>query len=301
MSAAPDIDYQRKTEVLLEALPYLQRFRGAIFVAKFGGSFVDSREARLAVALDLTFLAVAGIRVVVVHGGGKAINRAMEEAQLKPEFRNGLRVTDAATANIVERTLNGVINREIVEALREKGGEARPVRGQDVLTVRKLETDDSGQPLDLGFVGEVTEVDTTGLHSLLEMGRIPVISPVGRGRDGHLYNVNADTAAASVAAALGARRLIYLSDVPGLLADPKDPKSLISTLSVDRVEHLKATGVIGSGMRPKVDSAVAALRGGVRRVHFIDGRVPHSMLLEIFTDRGVGTEIVAAGVGEAAS
>lgn len=287
-----DIDIQTKTEVLLEALPYIQRFRDSIFVVKFGGSFMDTEQAQNGVTLDLAFLAAVGIRVVVVHGGGPAINQAMTEAQLQPVFINGLRVTDAATVGIVERVLNNNINPGICDRLRNKGAEPVGVRGQDVLGCVKMTTDGDGNPVDLGYVGVVNTVDKHRLRYHLAQGQLPVISPVARGADGMIYNVNADVAAAAVAGALGARRLVYLCDVPGLLRNPKDPSSLISTLKVDAVKELKADGTIGKGMLPKVDSAVNALHQGVHRVHFIDGRLPHSLLLEIFTDKGIGTEIV---------
>lgn len=286
------IDLQTKTEVLLEALPYIQQFAGAVFVVKFGGSFLDSEVARESVTRDLVFLAQVGIRVVVVHGGGPAINQAMAAANLQPEFRNGLRVTDAATIQIVEQTLNQTINAEVVQRLRRIGGKARGIYGQMVFWAERQTTDAQGQPVDLGFVGRVQRVERELLEAQLLAGYLPVISPVARDAAGQYYNVNADVAAAEVAAALGARRLIYLCDVPGLLRHPPDPATLISTLPVAEVPGLIAAGVIGRGMAPKVESAVRALDAGVRRVHFIDGRLPHSLLLEMFTDQGVGTEII---------
>ncbi|MDP0501234.1 MAG: acetylglutamate kinase [Verrucomicrobiota bacterium JB022] len=287
-----DIDIQTKTEVLLEALPYIQRFRDSIFVVKFGGSFMDTEQAQHGVSLDLAFLAAVGLRVVVVHGGGPAINQAMAEAKLEPVFINGLRVTDAATVKIVEQVLNGKINAGICDNLRSKGAQPAGVRGQDVLTCHRLTADADGQPVDLGYVGVVDAVDADAIQTQIDQGKLPVISPVAKDVNGDLHNVNADVAAAAVAAALGARRLVYLCDVPGLLRNPKDPSTLISTLPVEQVKLLKADGTIGKGMLPKVDSAVNAVNQGVHRVHFIDGRLPHSLLLEIFTDKGVGTEIV---------
>jgi len=287
-----DIDIQTKTEVLLEALPYIQRFRESIFVVKFGGSFMDTEQAQHGVSIDLAFLATVGLRVVVVHGGGPAINQAMAEAKLEPTFVNGLRVTDAATVKIVEQVLNGKINPGICDNLRAKGALPAGVRGQDVLTCERLSTDSEGLPIDIGYVGQVKAVDADQIERVLAQGNLPVISPVAKDKDGALYNVNADVAAAAVAGSLGARRLVYLCDVPGLLRDPKNPDSLISTLQVEDVKELKADGTIGKGMLPKVESAVNALHQGVHRVHFVDGRLPHSLLLEIFTDKGVGTEIV---------
>ncbi|HYC71827.1 MAG TPA: acetylglutamate kinase [Opitutaceae bacterium] len=283
-----------KARVLLEALPYIQDFRGSTFVVKYGGSFMDDPgpEVRTRVATDIAFLAAVGINVVVVHGGGKAISRAMDAAGLKANFVNGLRVTDEPTVAIVKKTLDEVVNKEVCDTLAAVKARPKGLPGDSVLVCQKLGTDDDGNPVDLGFVGDVTEVKVKLIKKEIADGFMPVISPVAEGYDGKPYNVNADTAAGRVASALRARRLVYMSDVPGLLADPKDPASLISTLKAGEVEALKKKGVIDKGMRPKVASAVRALQEGVQRVHFVDGRLPHSLLLEIFTDKGVGTEIV---------
>jgi acetylglutamate kinase len=291
------IDIHTKTEVLLEALPYVQAFRGSTFVVKVGGSFMEAEEAQRSVAGDLVFLAAIGIRVVVVHGGGKAISRAMEAANIPPVFRSGLRVTDGATVSIVERTLNTEINASVVRYLQDKTGLATGVFGQDVFRVETLREDSDGNPLDVGFVGRVVNVKPYEVEAHLAAGRIPVVSPVGMDTSGQFHNVNADAAAAALAGALKARRLVFLCDVPGLLRDPKDPSTIISTLHVDEVASLRQAGIIGSGMLPKVESGVAALHEGVRRVHFIDGRLAHSLLLEIFTDEGIGTEIVSTQDG----
>ncbi|MFM7397374.1 MAG: acetylglutamate kinase [Verrucomicrobiota bacterium] len=285
----------QKSEVLLEALPYIQKFRGSTFVVKYGGSFMDdpSPEGRDRVATDIAFLAAVGIQVVVVHGGGKAITRAMEKAGIKSEFRGGMRVTDAATVKIVEETLNGEINGQICESLRARGANPLGMPGNHVnLCQRLMGADDQGNPVDIGYVGDIRLVKAKLIKKALADGFLPVVSPVALDEADQPHNTNADVAAAAVADALRARRLIFMSDVPGLLADPKDPASLITTLKVGEVEELKRKGVIAGGMIPKVDSAVKALREGVRRVHFIDGRVPHALLLEVFTDRGIGTEIV---------
>lgn len=286
-----EIDIQTKTEVLLEALPYIQQFKGCTFVVKFGGSFLDTEQARVGVATDLVFLAAVGIRVVVVHGGGPAINKAMKEAAIDPVFSNGLRVTDAATVGIVEKTLNGVINREICDNTRKQGGMPKSVFGQNAIHCERLKVDAHGNAVDIGFVGKITSVNPQPIFSALEYGNLAVVSPVGLDEGGQYYNINADTAAAHVAIALGARRLVYLCDVPGLLSDPKNPETLISTLPSSQVNTLREEGVIGTGMLPKVESAVAAIKAGVKRVHLIDGRMSHSILLEIFTDKGIGTEI----------
>jgi acetylglutamate kinase len=286
-----------KAEVLLEALPYIQKFRGSTFVVKYGGSFMDdpNPEGRDRVATDIAFLAAVGIQVVVVHGGGKAITRAMETAGIKSEFRGGMRVTDAATVKIVEETLNKEINGQICDSLRSRGANPLGMPGNHVnLCEKLLSADEAGNPIDLGFVGDIKFVKAKLIKKALADGFLPVVSPIALDGDDQPYNTNADVAAAAIANSLRARRLIFMSDVPGLLADPKDPSTLIATLKVGEVDELKKKGVIAGGMIPKVDSAVKALKEGVRRVHFIDGRVPHSLLLEVFTDKGVGTEIVHA-------
>jgi acetylglutamate kinase len=287
-------DITAKARVLLEALPYIQDFRGSTFVVKYGGSFMDDPDpaARVRVATDIAFLATVGINIVVVHGGGKAISRAMDGAGLKANFVNGLRVTDEATMAIVKKTLDEVVNKDVCDTLLSVKARPKGLPGDTVLVCNKLEVDDDGNPCDLGYVGDVTEVKIKLVKKEIADGYMPVISPVAEGYDGKPYNVNADTAAGRIASALRARRLVYMSDVPGLLSDPKELSSLISTLRVGDVEGLKKKGVIDKGMRPKVGSAVRALQEGVQRVHFVDGRMPHSLLLEIFTDKGVGTEIV---------
>jgi acetylglutamate kinase len=283
-----------KAKVLLEALPYIQDFRGSTFVVKYGGSFMDDPDptVRSSVSNDIAFLSAAGINVVVVHGGGKAITRAMEASGLKASFVKGLRVTDEATIAIVKKTLDETVNREVCEALAAAKARPKGLPGDTVLVCQKLEKDEEGEAIDLGFVGEVTEVKVKLIKKEIADGFIPVISPVAEGYDGKPYNVNADLVAGRVASALRARRLFYMSDVPGLLSAPPDPESLISTLKISQVDELRKSGVINKGMRPKVASAVRALEEGVQRVHLIDGRLPHSLLLEIFTDKGIGTEII---------
>jgi acetylglutamate kinase len=279
-----------KAATLLEALPYIQRFRSQIFVVKYGGSFMDSEdpEVRHRVARDVVFLEAVGINPVVVHGGGKAITRALQAAGVKAAFVGGQRVTDAATLEIVDRILSREMNPEIVTAIEDFGGSARGFAGSDIFQCRKLSRND----VDLGFVGEVVDVDADTVRECIKLGVTPVISPTARGYDGKIYNCNADIAAAKTAIAVKARRLVFMSDVPGLLHDPNDDSTLISHLRVEQVPGLKRSGVIGEGMIPKVDSAVAAIESGVEKVQFVDGRIPHSILLEIFTDAGVGTEVV---------
>ncbi len=288
-------DLIAKAATLLEALPYIQRFSGATFVIKYGGSFMDSPDAavRTSVARDIVFLEAAEINPVVVHGGGKAITRAMEKAGLKAQFVQGQRVTDEAAVQVVDQVLSREINPEIVAMINSLGGVARGFAGSEIFTCRKLWlAGPAGEKIDLGYVGEVTAVNTAPLLDCIAQGITPVISPTGRGEDGRIYNCNADVAAAQAAIALRARRLVFMSDVPGLLRDPKDPGSVIPHLRVDEVADLKQAGVIDKGMIPKTDSAAAAIQAGVEKVSFVDGRVPHAVLLEIFTDEGVGTEVV---------
>ena len=283
-------DLIKKADVLLEALPYVQRFRSSTFVVKYGGSFMDSPDPKVreGVAADIVFLEAMGINPVVVHGGGKAITKAMEKAGIKAQFIQGMRVTDEKSMDIVEDVLGNVINRDIVETIQKLGGKARSFSGKDVFKCQKLLTGG----VDLGYVGEVTDVVVDKIRKALHAQVVPIISPMGLGEDSHAYNINADVAAAKLAMALGARRLVFMSDVPGLMRDPSNPETLISSLHVKEVLDLKREGIIDKGMIPKVDSAVEAVQAGVRRVHFVDGRIPHSILLEVFTDKGIGTEIV---------
>ena len=242
---------------------------------------------RAGVAQDLVFLNFVGIRVVVVHGGGKAVTRELESRGLEAKFVNGLRITDSNAIEVVDEVLNGTVNEEVASFVASHDCDVQRIAGKQVLRCRKLEQDP-----DLGFVGEIKEVETDLILEALDAGKMPILSSTGSDDSGQCYNVNADTAAARVARALGARRLVYLSDVPGLLRNPEDPDSLLSSLPVHQVQPLKEEGVIAQGMLPKVNSAVDALKSGVNRVHFIDGRLAHSILLEIFTDQGIGTEIV---------
>jgi acetylglutamate kinase len=280
-----------KAATLLEALPYIQRFRSQIFVVKYGGSFMDSPdpEERHRVARDIVFLEAVGINPVVVHGGGKAITRALEAEGVKSEFVSGYRVTDPASAEVVDRVLSREINPEIVQAIQDFGGKARGFAGSDIFKCRKFSPK---KDVDLGFVGEVSDVNVEPLRECIRRSVTPVISPTARGDDEKVYNCNADIAAAKTAIALKARRLVFMSDVPGLLRDQKDDTSLLRHLAVNEVPKLRKNGVIAEGMIPKVDSALGAIESGVEKVQFVDGRIPHSVLLEIFTDAGVGTEVV---------
>ena len=279
-----------KANTLLEALPYIQRFAGATFVVKYGGSFMDSPDeaVRTGVARDVVFLEAVEINPVVVHGGGKRISKALMAAGMETRFVNGLRYTDAATVEIVDRVLSQEVNAEIVDLINATGGEAKGFAGTDIFTCKKHAP--AGE--DYGFVGEVTGVNTAPLEECIARGITPVISPTARDDARQIYNCNAALAAAQAAIALAAKRLVFISDVPGLLRNPDDAESVIPHLDIAEVDELKQAGVIAKGMIPKVDSAVAAINAGVDKVSFVDGRMNHSVLLEIFTDKGVGTEIV---------
>jgi acetylglutamate kinase len=290
-------DLISKAATLLEALPYIQKFSGATFVVKYGGSFMDSPDpaVRNGVARDIVFLEAVEINPVVIHGGGKAITRAMEKAGLKANFIQGQRVTDAATVQIVDDVLSREINPEVVATINSLGGVAKGFAGPDIFRCRKMWLDDKENPgakIDVGYVGEVIGVNTAPLLECIAQGITPVISPTARGEDGKIYNCNADVAAAQAAIALHAKRLVFMSDVPGLMRNPQDPATLIAHLQTSEVPGLKAAGIVDKGMIPKVDSAVAAIKSGVEKVSLVDGRMPHAVMLEIFTDQGVGTEVV---------
>jgi acetylglutamate kinase len=282
-----------KAQVLIEALPYLQAFRGKTFLIKMGGSAMEDPELVRNVMRDLVFLEVAGINPIVVHGGGKAISTAMKQAGLEPVFVGGLRVTTGAAIAIVERTLGEEINPGLVAMIREFGGKAVGIPGTDVfIGERSHGTDDAGQRVDLGRVGQVVGCQLEKMDAAHRAGIVPVISPLAAElATGKPLNINADLAAAALAKELRVTKLVYLSDVPGLLRNPADPDTLIQSVSARQADTLLADGTIRGGMIPKIKSAVDALHAGVRKVHFIDGRLPHALLLEIFTERGIGTEI----------
>lgn len=285
----------KKADALIEALPYIQRFRDRVVVVKFGGSAMEEKAHYDSILADLAFMECVGMRPVIVHGGGKAISRAMKADGVESQFVRGLRVTCARTIEVVDRVMNEEINPGIVRTLRGLGARAEGLRGQRVFRVERKTGQDpqSGAALDWGFVGEPSGVEVEPIRELLARGCIPVITPLGLGPDGQAYNINADTAAAAVAKALTAAKLVFLTDVPGLLRDPQDETSVLSTLHADEVATLVAQGVIDGGMLPKVESGVEALKAGVGKIHMVDGRMAHSLLLEIFTANGVGTEIIA--------
>lgn len=287
-------DAIQKAAVLIEAMPFIQAFRGETVVVKFGGSILDTEESYADILRDVAFMEIIGMRPVVVHGGGKAITRNMTAAGIPANFLRGLRVTDRATVDIVEHTLNHEVNPRVCRVLERFNAPTAGVRGQDIFQVtRHTETlAASGETLDWGFVGDVVSVKVDNIVSALDAGRVPVVTPLGRDAEGNIYNINADEAAGAMARELQARKLVFLSDVPGLLRDPSDPKSIISTLTLHEMEALIADGTIAGGMLPKVSGAVKALKAGIRKTHIIDAGMPHSLLLELFTEEGVGTEIV---------
>ena len=296
MSQISQLDVTTKASVLLEALPYIQRFRDSIFVVKYGGAFMDDADSELhtRVATDIAFLHATGIKVVVVHGGGKAITRALNESMLETRFEHGLRVTDSDSMKVVDHTLNKIVNLEICEILQNKNAKPISIPGNNILVCDKKQIEVDGKTIDLGFVGETHTVKTKIIKKALNDGYIPIVSSIACDEDGQIYNTNADEAAGRVATALRARRLVYLCDVPGLMRNMDEPESLISSLKAEEVAALIANGTISKGMIPKTNSAVKALANGVQRVHLVNGEQEHSLLLEIFTDKGVGTEIVNA-------
>jgi acetylglutamate kinase len=283
-----------KAQALIEALPYLQAFRGKTFLIKMGGSAMEDPGLVAQVMRDIVFLEVAGINPIVVHGGGKAISAAMAAAGLEARFVGGFRVTTDEAIDIVARVLSEEINPGLVRMIREFGGKAVGIPGNDVFLGERIKgTDAQGQRVELGCVGEVVGCRLAHMDAALAAGILPVISPLATElATGRPLNINADLAAAALAKELRVAKLVYLSDVPGLLADPADPASLIKSVTRAGAEALIADGTVSGGMIPKIRSAVDALNAGVRKVHFIDGRQAHAILLEIFTDGGIGTEVV---------
>jgi acetylglutamate kinase len=283
-----------RTEALIEALPFIQKYRGQLFVIKYGGSAMEDEHTVERLLRDVVFLEAVGINPVLIHGGGKSISTRMREAGLKPRFVNGLRVTCTKSIEIVEQVLDGVLNPKIVTTINEFGGSAVGVSGKTVFRAKKLPPQrDEKEEVDLGWVGEVNDLFVNEVRQIVAAEKVPVISPIGMDDFGNILNVNADTAAGAIASALGASKIIYLSDVLGIMRDPKQPDSLISTLNISGVRKLMAEGIIEGGMVPKVESAIGAIEKGASKVHLVDGRIAHSLLLEIFTNSGVGTEIVA--------
>lgn len=284
-----------KAAVLVEALPYLQNFRGNTFLIKVGGSAMDDPQLVRNLLRDIVFMEVAGINPVIVHGGGKAISAAMKNAGLEAEWVGGLRVTSDDAMELVERTLSREINPGLVEGIESFGGRALGVPGNEAFVGERITgwSQDEEREVSLGRVGRVVAFDTSRIQAAISSETVPVVSPIASERETKLaLNVNADLAASALASELKATKLIYLSDVLGLMRDPSDESTLIHSLDAKEVEKYIEDGIIGGGMIPKVRSSVEALQAGVGKVHMIDGRIPHSLLLEIFTNEGIGTEIV---------
>lgn len=275
-----------KAAVLTEALPYILDFRGSVVLVKLGGSVMEVEENLESLMDDIAFMRAVGIKVVIVHGGGKAISKAIKESGHEPKFLDGQRVTDEKTMEIVRKTLNNVVNPDLVSRLMARSTNAKPLHGNWIFSAERIIDPDRG------YVGRITGVDIRSTVEMLDVGIIPVVTPIATGAaDNHLYNINADLAAAALAKALKVRKFALVSDVPGLLKDPNDPSTLFSTLHLGSVEKLKADGTISGGMLPKINGCVDAINAGVKKVHLVDGRMAHSLLLEIFTREGVGTEI----------
>jgi len=278
----------KKSQILIEALPYIKKFFGKVVVIKYGGSAVDEKGIERGILDDIMFMNYAGMHPIVVHGGGPFISKMMKKAGLEPKFINGRRYTDDKTVRIIDKALH-VINRKIVGELKGMGARAFGLSGteNDLIKVKKLNLG-----YDLGFVGEVTSVDTTVVKRLINDNMIPVIYPLGRGRDGEIYNVNADDVASAIAAKLKCEKFVLLTNVMGIMKDKNDSKTLYHTLKSSDVKRLIKNKVIASGMIPKAEACVRAIKGGVKKSHILDAGMEHAMLLEIFTDTGIGTEIV---------
>ena len=283
-----------KAAVLIEALPYIQQFRGVTVVVKFGGSAMEDPGYVESTLRDIVFMEFVGMKPVIVHGGGKRISAELREIGMETRFIDGLRYTCQETISVVDRVLHHEVNPGLVDAIVKFGGKAQGLSGKDILRAEKISMKDrsTGDIVDLGNVGTVVSVDTSMINKILAKNIVPVITPVGRSSDGRIYNINADMVASRIAEELCAGKLVFLSDVPGILRDANDESSLISTIRVDEVEGLIDAKVISEGMLPKILSAMKALQVGTKQVHLIDGRLKHSLLLEIFTDKGVGTQII---------
>ncbi len=273
-----------RAQVLVEALPYIQKYYGKIIVVKYGGNAMINEELKHDVMRDMVLMSLIGVKVVLVHGGGPEISSMLKRVGKVSEFVDGLRVTDEETSEIVQMVLAGKINKSLVAKLELLGGRAMGICGMDGNLLKAKQVDPR-----LGYVGEIDKVDPTLIHDLLEKGYIPVVSTIGTDATGHVYNINADTAAAAIAGALKAEALISMTDTVGLLMDPKDPSTLIRRIDLKGCEELKSQGIISGGMIPKVECCTNAIKDGVRKVFIIDGRVPHALLIECLTDEGAGT------------
>lgn len=281
------IDYDIRANALVEALPYLQEYNDKVVVVKYGGNAMTNETLKQAVMQDIVLLSLVGIKVVLVHGGGPEINAMLKKINKQSEFVNGLRYTDEETIDIVQMVLAGKVNKDLVQLLQRAGGKAMGFCGLDgdLIKAKQLNPD-------LGFVGDITEIDPDPINTALNNGYIPVVSTVASGKNGEVFNINADTAAARIAAEMGAANLILLTDIKGLLEDKDDDSTLIRVVGVSEVPYLKNQGIISGGMIPKIDCCVEAVRRGVKKTNIIDGRIPHSILIELLTDIGAGTMII---------
>lgn len=284
--------YLEKANVLIEALPYIQRFNRKIIVVKYGGSAMADEELKKKVIADVVLLKLVGFKPIIVHGGGKEISRWVEKVGMKPKFINGLRVTDAETMEVAEMVLNKV-NKELVCHVQELGVKGAGISGKDGGLLKVKKRFSGGE--DIGFVGEITEVNPKILLDLIEKDFLPVVCPIGMDENFQTYNINADDAACAIAKAVGAEKLAFLTDIEGVYKDKDDPDSLLSEISVSEAKELMDSGYIGGGMLPKLGNCIDAVENGVSRVHILDGRIPHFLLLEIFTNKGIGTAIFADG------
>ena len=281
------IDYDIRANALVEALPYLQEYNDKVVVVKYGGNAMTNETLKQAVMQDIVLLSLVGIKVVLVHGGGPEINAMLKKINKQSEFVNGLRYTDEETIDIVQMVLAGKVNKDLVQLLQRAGGKAMGLCGLDgdLIKAKQLNPD-------LGFVGDITEIDPDPINTALNNGYIPVVSTVASGKNGEVFNINADAAAARIAAEMGAANLILLTDIKGLLEDKDDDSTLIRVVGVSEVPYLKNQGIISGGMIPKIDCCVEAVRRGVKKTNIIDGRIPHSILIELLTDIGAGTMII---------
>ena len=279
-----------RVRVLSEALPYIQQFAGRTVVVKYGGAAMKDSYLKDKIIRDIVFLACVGVRPVVVHGGGPEINIWLGKLGIEPQFKDGLRVTDAATMDVVEMVLVGRVNKELVALINQAGGQAVGLCGKDANLIKARHVGTEG----IGFVGEVNQVDTRIVNALINSGYIPVISSVAADQKGQAHNINADTVAGEIAASLGAEKLIFLTDTRGILQNHKDSSTLLTKLDIQQARELISQGIVAGGMIPKVNCCVRSLAQGVKAAHIIDGRLPHALLLEIFTDKGIGSMLVAS-------
>ena len=282
-----NVSNHHRAEILVEALPYIRKYNGKVIVIKYGGNAMINEELKMQVMEDVALLHLIGVKVVLVHGGGPEISDMLKKIGKEAVFVNGLRVTDAETVDVVQMVLAGKINKTLVKLLESKGGKAMGISGIDGHMIQCKVKDER-----LGFVGEITDINVQPILDLLEKDYIPVVSTVGCDMDGHTYNVNADTAAASIAGAMQASRLITMTDIPGVMMDPKDPESLIPCIDLQDAKDLFDSGIISGGMIPKVQCCIDAIKEGVHKVTILDGRVPHAILMELLTDEGAGTMVL---------